>query len=621
MRHSTSACVPILALALAGGGLAACTAIGYGVGALIDKGKDKKVKPVGGAQDVETLPPGTAVELQLHDGRVLRGRYQGLDWTRADDYPSRYEAARRSLAAEVTLPELGPGARIAVTNGTVAEGELLGFGPGFVLFDEHGGGEPTRVAFHRIASVADAGGRTISGSRLESLVAGNRIPLRAGLRLEQDGGTIVVPYGDVMTAGRLVSPRGAKTAGLVVGAVLDAIAVAAIIDFNNGWDSSSNTTTTSCPLIDSFDGEGWQLDAEPLGGAIYAAAQRRDSARLAHLAAVDGEYRLRLRNEQAEIDYLDAVGLRVIDHAPGVEVVPDSEGRVHLVRDPVPPSVGRDLRGRPAGAHLAAADGDLWVSDPRGRRPDRTEDLRDGVELEFPRPSGSTRATLVVRASSTPLGARVLVAALALQGWELPGFYARLDHDAVARAAFERAREREALPTVRVWDGRAWRTAGFLRDLPGRVLRDVALPLDLSDVPGDRLRVRIDGPPGLWGLDRAVVTWPAEGAHQELRVPLKRAIGEGGETLTGLLARADGRRHVLRPHRDRVTLVFPAPPLPPGRARSVLVEATGYYRPLVPVEGPPQRAAFRRLVEEPGAVARLVLEQYRGTPEVTASRD
>ena len=41
---------------------------------------------------------------------------------------------------------------------------------------------------------------------------------------------------------------------------------------------------------------------------------------------------------------------------------------------------------------------------------------------------------------------------------------------------------------------------------------------------------------------------------------------------------------------------------------------TGYYVPLVPVEGGPEHAAFRRLIEEPGAVARFILERLRSTP-------
>jgi hypothetical protein len=311
-----------------------------------------------------------------------------------------------------------------------------------------------------------------------------------------------------------------------------------------------------------------------------------------------------------------------VDHAPGTEVVPDASGRLHAVSAPVPSADGHDLRGARVDFALAASDGDLWVGNPYGRRSDIEADLRDGVELSYARPAGATSATLVVRAGATALGARMLGAVLALHGRELPAFYARLDGDPVARSAYEQAREREVLPTVRVWDGRGWRTVGHVRDLPSLVDRDQALPVDLAGVPAGPLRLRIDGPPGLWTLDRAAVAWSDSGgdALHETRVPLERAVGEDGRDLTAVLRDVDAVRHTLRPGRDAVRLVFPAPARRPGWARSVLVEASGYYQLIVRAEGEPRRADFRRLVEEPGGVARFVLDSLRDEARVFVVR-
>ena len=115
MRHSSLLQITILTAVLAVGPLAGCTAIGYLIGSQVDKGRDKKIESLGGPQEIQTVKPGTAVELQLHDGRVLRGRYQGLDWAITQDYASRYEDARRDLGPGVELPALGPRARLALT--------------------------------------------------------------------------------------------------------------------------------------------------------------------------------------------------------------------------------------------------------------------------------------------------------------------------------------------------------------------------------------------------------------------------------------------------------------------------------------------------------------------------
>jgi len=594
-----------------------CTLVGMWIGARADRGK-QSVRPVTGPE-VQGLKPGVSVEVATRDGHTLSGTYRGLVWSRPDEYGPRYAAAQQTLAGEAALPALGSGARLAVTNGSVGTGEYLGLGPGFVSFQETGRREPSRVDLDQVVSLADAEGRTIAGERLRTLASSGRVPLMAGLLIEQVGGSQVVSFEDITTVGQVVKSNKGKNTGLLVGLAVDVALVVAVIvsasspDYSCHCPGDPNCLCGSCPLIDSFDGRSYALDAEPLGGATYEAAQRADSVRLDRLVETGGEYRMRLRNEQAEIDHVDAIALRIVDHAAGAEVVPDDRGVLHAVTGLVPPAEGRDLRGARVEARLAASDGDLWLGNPYLRRSDVEADLRDGVELEYPRPADARAATLVVRAGATALGPRMLAAALALHGQDLPAFYTRLNGDPTARDAFEQAREREVLPFVRVWDGGGWRIAGHVRDLPSLMMRDQAVPLDLAGLPAGSLRVRIDGPPGLWALDRVAVAWSgsrAETVH-ETRVPLARAEDEDGRDLTALLRDADGRRHTLRPGHDTVSLVFAAPPPRPGFTRSVLIEATGYYELIVPAEGEPQRAAFRRLVEEPGAVARFVLDSLR----------
>lgn len=602
----------------------ACTLINYGIGSALDKGKPMRAKLVD-RQDLDELKTGEPVEVHLFDGRVLTGRYQGLQWLPPDQYRPRYAAVATSLETESPLPALGPGARLVLTSGAAATGEFRGVGPGFVSFLEPGKAEPGVVRLPRIVSLTDEAGRSVSGERLEALLAERRLPLVTGLMIEQPGGNEVVDHRDVASLSRLVRPHGARTTGLIVGLAADIAVIVALATLDCCSSNSNSSYTTSCPLVDSFDGRGWRLDAEPLGGAIYRAAERTDLVRLDHLAVAQGEYRLRLRNDQLEIDHVNALALRVVDHRPGTEVLPDAAGRLHVLSGAVAPASGRAIgraRRDPSSVAVAealrSADGRAWVSDARDRDPSVPEDLRDGIELEFPRAAGADTAVLVARAGATPLGPRVLQDVLALHGRDLGLFYARLERDPAARAAFERAREREVLPTVRVWDGREWRVAGWLRDLPSLVERDQAVPLDLRGVEGDTLRLRIDGPPGLWSIDRAAVAFGDGEPFDETRVTVARATLEDGSDVADVLARADGRRHSLRPHMDTVTLAYRAPARRPARQRTVLVEATGHYNVMVPADGEPQPATFRRLVEEPGGFARFALERLRPRPPAVA---
>jgi hypothetical protein len=508
---------------------------------------------------------------------------------------------------------------VVVTSGVTAKGDFRGVGPGFVRFVEPGQPEAS-IKTHRIVTLADASGHAVSGAVLDKLLSERSLPTLAGLRL--DSTSQVVDYADVAGVSRLVRPSSGRTTGALVGLAIDAAVVAVFVHEMNQMTFFSdpcagNSCGSSCPLVDSFDGREWVLDAEPLGGAFYRAAERTDVARLARIEETNGRYRVRLRNDQQEIDHLDAVALRVVDHPRGTEIVPDALGQLHAVRHAQAPVAGsgapysRDRRTGPVAALVAAADGNAWVSEWRGRDPSLAADLRDGVELQYRRPPGASSAVLVARVGATPLGPRLLAEVLALQGRELGRFYAGLEAEPAAREAFERAREREVLPTVRLFDGKAWRVAGYLRDLPSLVHREQAVPLDLRGVEGESLRLRIDGAPGLFSIDRAVVSFDGEPEVAETRVPAAEATDDAGRDVRDLLNRADGRRHSLRPGRDSVTLVFPAPRLRAGQARTVLVEATGYYNVIVRPEGAPQPELFRRLLEEPGGVARFALEHLR----------
>ncbi len=133
------------------------------------------------------------------------------------------------------------------------------------------------------------------------------------------------------------------------------------------------------------------------------------------------------------------------------------------------------------------------------------------------------------------------------------------------------------------------------------------VPLDLRDVEGDTLRVRIDALPGLWAIGRIGVDYDARPVAPAHALSPRSARAADGADVRSLLADSDDRRLTLAATTGRVDLVFDAPAPIPGAERSLLIELEGYYRPLVPASGEPHTALFETLVHEPGALARYAL--------------
>jgi len=202
-----------------------CTLIGAAVGASVDRHAAKVVKPMD-VRDVRALEAGATIELQLKDGRSLRGRYRGLDWTLTDTRLSQYAAISGPLARELDLPAPGEAVRVTLAgSGSTQTGELLGYGGDFLVLSGTDGAPPTRVLTTSMRSLADAEGRTLSRRELSERLARGEVPLVAGLRLEQDGASEEIPFDEVAAIGRVTTPNRGKVTGLLVGLLIDAIVI------------------------------------------------------------------------------------------------------------------------------------------------------------------------------------------------------------------------------------------------------------------------------------------------------------------------------------------------------------------------------------------------------------
>lgn len=589
----------VACLAAAVGG---CTLVGLGLGARSDKNAKKTRKTVTSWQ-FELLKVGDKVDVQLLDGGHVTGKYAGLDQVPAEEYAQVY--ARSREAADAELPPLGARVKIVTNDATTPDSELLGFDPGQIVVRR--AKALWRIEVAKTESILDQEGGGVAGPALARLMNDGKLPFLSRLAVENNSGRVRVPFTDVAQVAVVNGGNAGKVTGLLVGAAVDtAIIIAATHESNPPppptCSSNDPNCVSSCPFVYSFDGEHYVLDAEGFGGAIFESAAKPDWATLSHLRGVAGEYRLRLTDEQQEIQYVDEVRLLAVDGPPGARIVPSVDGTLHAFVAPIAPVRATDASGADVRPSLRGA-GARWTSRPVAWNPDGSERTRDGLVLEFPRPAGARSVKLGFNVQSTPWASVLGREVLSLQGGALPAWYARMNSDGAARLALLGALARETLLDVRIWDGAGWRRLGFLPIVGPAVSRDIAVVADLGDIPGLVLRVRVDSSPGLWIVNGAVADYSPEVALDVTELAPLRARAEDGTDLRAILSGTDGRYHVMHPGRDAVDVVFAMPPLRDGRQRSIVAQTSGYYTALVPAEGEPQTALYDRLVREPGAFA------------------
>jgi hypothetical protein len=403
-----------------------------------------------------------------------------------------------------------------------------------------------------------------------------------------------------ISAGRTLLAVAAvgATAALVVGIANDLSNLSAPRP-----SASSTNIKISCPLVYSWDGRHWHLDSGTFGGAIAEALQRTDVDNLDFARAEDGVLRLRVANELAETDHLDGLAALAVDHESWLTVAPDPSGGLHTIGTLVPPFRATDDRGVDALPRVSAADGWNWESTVSGRDPRNPADLRSGLELAFARPRGATRAHLVVDANSSPWGTYMLEEFIRAHGRTTQAWYDSMNAHPQMALAVQARLAREAFLAVSVRAATGWQSEGLLWEAGPEIVKRQVLDLDLSQVTGDTVLVRLTSAPSFWTIDHVALDFTADREMTVHELPLVSARDPRGRDVAPLIAAVD-HRDVALSHGATINVVFAVPALPPGQARSYLLRSTGWYRVDTPETGAPDVASLTGLGRDSLAVGR-----------------
>lgn len=426
------------------------------------------------------------------------------------------------------------------------------------------------------------------------------------------------PYIPLRTIGR-AEAQNSNAVGtfLLVGvgfAAILAIAFAASMnDFmDGGWGggggSGGGDYAGSCPLIDSWTGDRWVLDSGTFGGAIFPALTRTDLDNLPNAVAIDGDVRLRLRDQAPETEYADALTLLAVDHPEGVDVAPAADGTLVTLGTPAPPLAARDFRGADALDRVRAVDDLFWESSPARRDPAVAADIRDGLELEFARPADAAHARLVVDGNSSAWAARLMQVFVWMHGRDWATWTRQMEADSTAARALGRQFAAEGFLAVSVWTDQGWERQGTIPEAGPEVMKRQVLPLDLTRAAGDPIRVRLESAPLFWTLDRVALDASAPAPLRVQALEPARAVDARGVDIRPQLTSIDHAYYVME-FGDSADVVFHAPPIQPGLARSYLARTNGWYRINGGGTAEPRTALLQRLRGEPLAISRIAVEE------------
>jgi hypothetical protein len=403
---------------------------------------------------------------------------------------------------------------------------------------------------------------------------------------------------------------GRTALAVIGGVVLVAGAVAAI----------AIATKESCPFIYSWDGKRYVFEAEPYGGAITRGLERDDYGELPSLVADHGVYRLMITNEVNETQYTNQLQLMVVDHAPGTTVKADEFGHFYAFDSLAAPTSARDSYGRDLGPWLASSDHMVWEPVVP---PDSAHGVRQEITLTFAKPPSASHAFLVARVATGLWGSQMIRAFSELRGTSLNDWYAAMDTSPTQAAALRAWNLREELYALKleVDEPTGWEVRGILPGGGPFLPADRVVPLDLSHVHGDSLRVRIRPPYGFWALNYFAIAYRTDGVVHTTTVDAATARTSDGRELLSDLASVDDRYYEMPNTGDHGYLTFVAPPQAAGTTRTVFAHARGYYRLHLDPTNPPDSVTLARFFAVPDAAAWFAAARYAEShPRVAIAR-
>ena len=377
----------------------------------------------------------------------------------------------------------------------------------------------------------------------------------------------------------------------------------------------------SCPFIYSWDGSQYTLDAEPLGGAIAWGLRKTDFSRLEYLRPVDGSYRLLVRNEVEEIQYLDQLQLQIIDHAPEVKIIPDRYGRMYAVNAIAAPMRAWDENNAEIVHFLQDADEYSWQSLlPREHNQGLVP--RHTLNLAFPMPAQNDDVQLVVKAGTALWGSNMIREMVQLRGSSIDNWTDAINKNGPQVKAMRDfiIREELYILKINVAVGEKWEVREFISGGGPLITEERIIPLDISGTVGDTLYLQLNPPRGFWSIDQIGLTTGAPMIDIDYMVPVKHAEDFRGRTLTKSLKKQDENYVVMPEVGDWFTVDFDAPAQSAGIERSIFLRSSGYYTIQFDKSRAPRTALIQELQNTPGKIVDYAMDEYVTWQKSVSSR-
>ncbi|WMI67322.1 hypothetical protein [Mangrovimonas sp. YM274] len=377
------------------------------------------------------------------------------------------------------------------------------------------------------------------------------------------GNEVTFPISEITSISINDENTGRKVAN-IIGGTVGVIALVAII---------VALTKSSCPFIYIKDGNEYQFAGELYPGIITPNMQKDDYLELPDLEISNNKLDIKVTNELKEVQHTDFLQLVEISHRPDISVLMDQNGNPYTFSSiQAPKKVFEDGEQMDLEAVLAK-DSHAFLFNQ-----DLTSDnsVRQ-IDFLFDKPiQPTTEAKLYLRVKNS-LWLDYIFGKFNEQFGTYYQEFQKQQQNTTKKQSTDWIEAQHIPLSVYIKTKKGWELVERLHTVGPMAYRDQAISVDLSEVKGEQVAIRLETGFMFWELDYVGIDYSKNEELDIAYILPSQAIDGEGKNVREALTTAD-RNYFTQPNiGDEVTVSFEIEPFSNSLKRTYFLKNRGYY--------------------------------------------
>lgn len=360
---------------------------------------------------------------------------------------------------------------------------------------------------------------------------------------------------------------------------------------------------SACPHVYVYNGETYYFNNSLFTGAVAPQLERDDYKLMPDYFTGSDKYQFYVKNEKEEEQYTNFLELIVVEHDEGMEIYPDQQGNINMVKAPIMPKILIDDAGKDLTELVGYHDGRAFVFNNSS-----AQDFSH-VFASFDLPQDRANAKLVMQVKNTEWSGYVYHEFTKLFGSYYDNWVAR-NQRKKSREEMEADQKKHGLPLViSVKNGNEWVDIEAI-DLVGSIsYNGLAVELPQELLKSDQLEVRIRSGFLFWKLDYLALDFSANEGFEVQKLKPSVANGNRDKDFIDELS-FDDESYMDHPlYGDSTYVEYHGLKVNAEKQRTLILHSKGYYIPLAKYDTKMERKELARFKAD-GELSRFSQELF-----------